>query len=841
MKARPRVVPLLRSHRVAPTSWLLSLVLAVACGSTWLTEAQAAAAEPTAATSPEPENIALGKRYTLYPSPSYHLCTDPDDREQLTDGQTTTAYFWTQRGTVGWSSARYVTVTVDLERIEPISGVSLTTAAGAANVTWPQAVYVLVSDDGREFHLAGDLAALDRQQHGPLPDKYAIRRLKTDQLRTWGRFVQFVIVPLPGGPYIFTDEVEVFRGPQSLIDTAAGRGATTNAQTLYEQGRLQRGIAQRLETDATALKRQIAATELAADAKTTLSAAVDGAMALPLPTVDSSFRAILPLNAPHAAVFTTQAQLWRSLGYQPLTAWVPNTWDPLEPIGLPQREALRAIQVDVMHGEHRAAAVNLANSSDRPLTVRLRFRELPQSPLPGYVTLHEVPMTDTSQSVAVAAALPEAMRDADGWTVTVLPGLPRQVWLTWHVTDVPAGEHAGALLIETPGQPQCEIPVRLKIWPLRFPDQTTLLVGGWSYANRGGGRGVTTANRAAFVEHLQQRLVNAPWATGNVLRAFEFDRNDPQKIRLDTTAMDEWLALWPHAKQYYVFLSVGDYSGATQSALGGAALGSPDFDQRVATWIKAWVGHLRTKGVEPRQLGLLIYDEPHEGTDIGPLVAWARAIRAAEPEVVIWEDPSYQNPAAAPPELFEVCSVLCPNRPMWLQRGRAFAEFYRGQQAAGRTLHFYSCSGPARLLDPYAYYRLQAWQCWQEGATGSFFWAYSDNSGVSSWNEYLAASGPYTPLFLDDKTVTAGKHMEAIRESAQDYECFVMLRAAVERARSAGRRDAAVAQAESLLTDGALRVLSAEGVDKLRWDEPKDRTLADAVRVEVLQALTNLR
>ena len=193
-----------------------------------------------------------------------------------------------------------------------------------------------------------------------------------------------------------------------------------------------------------------------------------------------------------------------------------------------------------------------------------------------------------------------------------------------------------------------------------------------------------------------------------------------------------------------------------------------------------------------------------------------------------------------PPELFEASTILCPNRPMWLDRGEPFARFYRQQQAAGRTLQFYSCSGPARLLDPYAYYRLQAWECWQAGATGSFFWAFGDNSGVSSWNEYLAAFGPYTPLFLDDTTVTAGKQMEAIRESAQDYEYFVMLRDAVARAEAAGRSDDAVAAAKALLADGAGSVLSAEGVNKLRWDEPKDRTLADAVRVQILQVLTAL-
>lgn len=816
---------------------ILSCLLAVLLAS----HASVPAAEPAAAVAAS-ENIARGKPYTLSPQPGYSHCTDPGDREQLTDGKTTAEYFWTQPGTVGWQSIRYALITIDLGGVEPISGVSMTTAAGVAGVTWPLAVYVLVSDDGRAFYNAGELVSLDRQQNGPFPQAYAIRRLVTRQLQTWGRYVQLMIIPLPGGPYTFTDEVEVFRGPASLIDPARGRGEPTDAKTVYEQGRLMRAVTQRLDLDGAALKKQIESADLAAAARSQLTAQLTAAVAAPERIVpNASFRAVLPLTPSHAKLFQVQAALWKSLGREPLSAWVPVLWDPVEPVLLPERNASRPLEIHTMQGEYRAGAFNLANSTDQPLTVQLCFRGLPQSPRPPYVTVHEVQWTDTSQGVPVAAALPEALRAGEGWTVTVLPGLVRQVWITCHVTDVPAGEYTGSVLAASPGRPPLEIPLRLKVWPLEFPQQTSLCLGGWSYTNSGGGRGVTPQNRAALVEHLRQRFVNAPWAAGGVLRSFEFDSADPKKIRLDTKALDDWIALWPQAKRYMVFLAVADYGGAIQGSFGGATLGSPEFGERVGTWIKAWVAHLRSKGIQPSQLGLLIHDEPHEGSDINALLAWARAIRAAEPDVLIWEDPTYHDPAKAPPELFEACSVLCPNRPMWLERGESFAQFYHRQRAAGRTLQFYSCSGPARLLDPYAYYRLQAWQCWQEGATGSFFWAFSDNCGASSWNEYFAVAGPFTPLFLDDSSVTAGKHMEAIRESVEDYEYFVMLRSAVDRVKAAGRSAGAVRAAETLLADGARQVLSAEGVSKLRWEDPKDRTLADAVRVKVLQALVDLK
>jgi hypothetical protein len=219
----------------------------------------------------------------------------------------------------------------------------------------------------------------------------------------------------------------------------------------------------------------------------------------------------------------------------------------------------------------------------------------------------------------------------------------------------------------------------------------------------------------------------------------------------------------------------------------------------VATSIRAWVRHLRSRGITPDRLGLLIHDEPHEGSDAGPLVAWARAIQAAEPDVLIWVDPTYRDPAAGPAELFAACDVLCPNRPMWLQHGEPFARFYRVQQQQGRMLQLYSCAGPAKLLDPYSYHRLQAWHSWSIGGTGSFFWAFGDNGGASSWNEYNVAAGPYTPLFLDQDSVTAGKHMEAIRESVEDYETLAMLDQAIQQARHSGRADAVLREAQTVL------------------------------------------
>jgi len=578
------------------------------------------------------KNVALGAKYELSPAPNYAHCTDPGDLVQLTDGKTTSDYFWTQRGTVGWTGASYAAVTVDLGREQPISGVSFDTAAGVAGVTWPAAIHVLVSDDGRTFRNVGDLVALDHKVHGAWPEGYAIRRLVTNELHTKGRFVSFVVLPLARGSFIFVDEVEVFRGPDRLLGKdPGGEPVGSVAEFVHEvvdNRTFQLAVHHRLESDREAIRREIKLAKLSdVPLRTRLLARLDDAYReADAPAkqlrVDRSFRAVLPLGAAHAKMFQVQADLWKSLKLADLTACAAATWDPCNPFERPS-PSKTAMRLDTMRGEYRAAALNLTNATGRPLKVQIRTEGLPGSPAPSYLTVHEVEWTDTAQGRPVAAALPEAQQNDGAWTITVLPGLVRQVWFTFHVTDVPPGGYQGQIVVESADAGRQRVPLAVHVWPFEFPKETTLWLGGWSYTNGNGSYGLTAKNRPQFLKHLQSHFVNAPWATGDVMFPCQFT-GDPPAAQLDTKEFDAWIAEWPKARQYMVFAGGG-------ASLGGAAAGTPSFDRHVAAWLTAWVRHLSGKGIAPDRLCLLIQDEPSEGTDISALVAWAKAIRAAEP------------------------------------------------------------------------------------------------------------------------------------------------------------------------------------------------------------------
>jgi hypothetical protein len=449
--------------------------------------------------------------------------------------------------------------------------------------------------------------------------------------------------------------------------------------------------------------------------------------------------------------------------------------------------------------------------------VRVRITGLPGSDNPPWVSVAEAIWTDTWAGEPVASALAPARRDGLDYVISVPPGLIRQVWLDFHPVDAPPGEYRGRVAA-TAGGPELSLPVELKLYPLRFPDQPTLHLGGWDFTDADANGGITPENRDAVIGFLRDHGVDSPWARGSVLPA-----------NRDTAQFDRWLARWPGARQYCVYAPTGD-------SFDGAAMGTPEFDRKVGDWIRFWAGHAVERGLKPGQLVLALVDEPRGGKQDAMIVVWARAIRAAATGVKIWEDPVHPDPAAANQEMMGLCDVLCPNRPMFLAGDQAFRNYYQNRQLGGQELAFYSCSGPAHALDPYSYFRLQAWTCWQTGAQSSYYWSFG--SAESCWNEYLLPqAGSYLPFFLDDTTVTTSRALEAIRESVEDYEYLRMLRDATNGAAERGTAPVEVARARRLLAGAADAVLLAPGAQNPAWNTPKDRGIADQQRAEILDAL----
>ncbi len=777
------------------------------------------------------ENIALGRPYTLEPKPGYSFCTDPGDVTQLTDGEFSEGYFWTQPSTVGWSGVSPRIVTIDLGQDQPIRAISLNTAAGAAGVTWPQSILIFTSLDGQRWHEVGDLVRMHTQRE-PLPERdlYAVRRIWADDLDTHGAYVKLVIQP--DGPYTFSDEIEVFHGDTALLAQALpGEGLVDIAQ-IMEMRQVLGLIQAQFRRDLNPIGDDIRALpqgrrqqfEVRAQQ---LADAIEAMEPIPM----EGFVAILPMTELERDIFRLQADVWRAQGKDDVRLWDMNRWDPLAPNQEPgPGEDGAAVEVSMMQNEYRADVFNITNASERDLRLRLSVVGVPGAPDPDWLSVHEVEHVGTRWFTSVAAALPLADRAGSDWLITVPSGMTRQVWVAINKPQIDAGTYSGAIELRSVGGFAASVPLRLRIYPLRFPDETTINCGGWTYADANT-YGVTPENRDELIAHLKEHYVNAPWATGSTIMGGSFDDEGNVLTAPDTTRFDDWVALWPDAKNYLVFAAVG-------ASFDGAQMGTQVFANKVGAWARFWSDHMEALGKRPDQLGLLLVDEPHSQEQYETIVAWARAVKTTAPDLVIWEDPQPPDPEPWVLEMFELADVLCPLRSQYITKPAWYRETLADYQADGKELWFYSANGPARTFDPFSYYLLQAWHAFKIGAKGTNFWAFGDNGGVSCWNEYPAAgNGPYCPTYIDATSVTPAKYMEAIREGIEDYEYLTMLLARNRELVEAGAPDSQTDPALDLLQNGPDRVMAMEQDAQWTWDLEKDRSVQDQVRIELLEAL----
>ncbi len=181
---------------------------------------------------------------------------------------------------------------------------------------------------------------------------------------------------------------------------------------------------------------------------------------------------------------------------------------------------------------------------------------------------------------------------------------------------------------------------------------------------------------------------------------------------------------------------------------------------------------------------------------------------------------------------------VCPNAIWFVGGSDAYREFYRKNV---HELWFYSCTG-GKNLDPITYYRGQFWLAIENGAKGSFFWSFGDEGrSGGSFYAYTSPGQMFCPFFIDPEMgIIDRKHMQAIREGAEDYEYFAMLRDRVTRLDAQGVKSPELDAAKELLARRPHRVTRGIAVDRIEWSSLKNRGLMDQVRVQALDALEAL-
>lgn len=794
-------------------------------------DARKAAKSETAAS----DNIALHKKYTLLTHPDYRHCTDPDDAIQLTDGVKTVGYFWTQKSTVGWCTQKPAMVVVDLEREEPICGVSWNTAAGTAGVFWPESILVFASNDQKQWNLMGDLVidgTVGRMP--PSPNNYEIFNYSTRDYRACGRYVAFMVTAQKGSE-IFCDEIEIYRGDESCRQNPRYKmSMTSSLPDFYKSNVNCLKATKRMDYDLKAIAASIAALpEDNPERAAGLAEIKELQDELSGVSFDKGIikSTVLPFaDYPVSAkIYAANRFLLRAMGFAKPFVWKSGRWDNLTLIDNPRSANGKAkLSIEMMRGEVRADTFSIANPTKNARAFSVVAEGIPA------VRLHTVLVTDQSCGIPVGSALaPIDNNDgrSDRGTVDVPAGCSVQVWLSIY-KPVKAGKYKGTVKVR--GDIKAKIPVTLTVHDLEMPKEHTLNVGGWQYAAT-----FNDANRVANYAMMREFGMNVTWGHSSILpKNPEFDTNGglSNYESLDFQRFDSWIRDWPSCKFYCVthFGSRNEFFGEKQ--------GTPRFCNMLVSYFKALEKRMEHHGLRPDQLVYLLEDEPYTAEQDRFIIAWLTPLREGGVKVRQFTDPMYDDPSKGTPRMFELNDILCPKTSQLIAGGKPFKEFYIKQREAGRELWLYSCHGPAKNLDPVTYWRAQAWHAFGIGAVGSHFWAFGNTAHTGdSWAAYSQDGTEYGPHFVSkDSIPMMSKQSEAIRESVQDFEYLVMLRDAIEAKKKAGVKSKVLEMAEKTLSDAVAKATDADGSSS-NWRNNNPHGILDECAVSVLRALSSLK
>ena len=465
-----------------------------------------------------------------------------------------------------------------------------------------------------------------------------------------------------------------------------------------------------------------------------------------------------------------------------------------------------------------ALMVTNLSASAMEIQVQLLARGAPRSRLlrsPAWATLRQARMV--AALVGKPAEYPSVLcRLDEGGVLTVGAGESAQLWIDVESVGLEPGDHQADLVL-TPYQDvePATIPVTVRVLPVVLPEACPAEVFCFGLKPLEG-----LGERAANMTVEEIDAVQRPWLEDmvrhGVNRMFHhtqhftprFDGNDELAAPLDFTWHDRFLEV----KRRYIPNLAGGYSVGYYH-LPNAAEAS--YERRFAALMRAWLGHLRDRGVSIGDFPLELFDEPS-----GDRLAQNRVAYRVLKEVA----PNAKTMAAISVRAPEDLKAIAPLMDIMVVHPDLSAEADQALRESGKEVWIYECKGSLEKLHPYSYYRLLAWKTWAKGYSGFGF----------TWGTYCIEfksprSNEYSHFYYGRGGPVPSRGWQGFWRGTRDWTCLHTLRRAIAAARRAGKDEAAAA-AEDLLRQATTDVVT----------HPDDPALADTWRVRLLERIRDL-
>lgn len=508
----------------------------------------------------------------------------------------------------------------------------------------------------------------------------------------------------------------------------------------------------------------------------------------------------------------------RAASDSPLHLRAANPWATFGGMDelLEGRVASPEMRVEAFSGEIESGALNLFNLGGAPMTLRVEAGPLTHadgSTAPASALIvREAVAVPTQMSDTAADAIP-LLNQAGTVMVPALDA--RQLYFEVDTKGLAPGEWSAELRLcglDTAAT-EAKTTLRLTVWRAALPEKQTLGLCHWGYVHSSMLKDMPEAALADQVRHGTNVFVGLFPPRG------EFDADGNLTGPLDFSKHDDYLD--QHAQHGLILFYTYD------SALKGPAEKFSDTWNRAhVAYLRAWVEHLKARGMEYGDWALYTIDEPglRDGlVDIHNKLG--KLAREANPAIRIYTDPVGDASLEDLQSMAPYTDIWCPHRNTIVNKpDTTKLDFIK---STGGTVFTYECQDNVKHRSPLGYYRGQAWLAWMHGFKAVGFWAYC-TSQYDPW--FNNGEAEYLLIYPGDGVVPS-KRWHAVRDGIEDHAMLSALRDAADAAEAAGRAPEAVAEARRLLGADATVIARFCGLDD-DGETPGPGGLAGQRRVE---------
>ncbi len=475
-------------------------------------------------------------------------------------------------------------------------------------------------------------------------------------------------------------------------------------------------------------------------------------------------------------------------------AWAFDPWayfDSRDTLPTPE-ERTDSLDITLCVDEYESLALNLTNLGGRTLEVRVLPGDIEGEtsyPANEHLAFRRAVAVPTNRRELVADALPKL--DQAG-LIAVAPFETEQLWLTLNAKGMEPGAYTAALRLKSlePDPTERIVTLKISVLALALPRPRPLRFCLWAHDS--GDLGADNPNALEdLIEH------GASVFFGRTPKA-ACDSTGRLEGPIDFSAHDESVA---RLAQHGILLFTGPQGG-----LKGQPFRSAAWKKGFVAFLRGWVAHSKALGLDYGDWALYPYDEPSSpfaDTTLN-LVEVAKLIRRADPNILIYTDPTSGTNRQSLEMLDGLIDIWCPSSELL---ERFTDEIIPFAKQVGKEVWFYDAAGRAKTLSCLGIYRRRFWFAWDMGFTGAGWWCYASNANADRW-EGITSFGDFFATVYDgsEGQVVSSKRWEVAREGIEDYEYLYLLREAIRNAEKRGVSGEVLEEARKILREVPTRI-----------------------------------